>query len=284
MKLNKLVNVIISAYIALLFIYSFLMSVEIQSSQYIYSNYDQARDTYVSYFINKYHIDPEYPPWGSFRKEYHLKNNKIYYYLLAPFSFTSDGSSLLYFCSFWFVLVIPLVFILTSLISNKYAGVLAATIIFQSEFIRNVSGLPLQPLFTPTILLIFLIFLVLAKKNNSILYFLISTVVLFLGIQIHLSFLRFVILYLWVFLGLFKDFKLNNRIFLVLISLVFFSLFLFLNTDFFDEYSITGARIQMVSYKSFKEILLGGLMNDYMVIFGKNLVFLYLFLFFVQIY
>lgn len=281
-KFNKkhITNIFIAFYIVLLSVYWFLIGVKIQSSRYLYSNYDQARDTYVSYFINKYHSDPLCPPWGSFRKEYHLKNSTIYYYLLAPFSFTNDGSSLLYFCAFWFSLLIPLVFILTSLISNKYAGVLAATIMFQSTFIGIVSGLPLQPLFTPTILLVFLIFLVLAKKNNSVLCFLISTIILFLGVQVHLSFLRFLVLYFWVFLMLFKKFKANSRFLLILILLVLLGSILFLNTDFFDLYSITNSKIQMVSYNSFKEIFLRELFNGYRIIFGEKLIFFYIYLIF----
>lgn len=285
MKISKkIINLFIFVYITFLFVYSFLVNVEKQSLHSMYFDHDQLRDTYVSYFINEHRQDPNYPPWcGNCRKEYHLRNSKLYYYLLAPFSFTSDGSSLLYFCSFWFSVSIPLVFILTFLISsNKYAGILAATIMFQGNFMDYVIQMPYQPLFTSTMSIIFLIFLILAKNKDSIWYFLFSTVALFLGIQFHLSFLPLIILYLWVFLVLFGKLKLNGKLFLCLILVSFLRFFLVFNTDFFsdDTYSPVFSSIQIASFGNFGKILLNGMINDYKNIFGSHFIFFYIFLLF----
>lgn len=276
-----LLNISIFLYIGLLFVSIFLINLKRQSLYYPLYEQDQARDTYISYFINRHGITPDYAPWcGNCRKEYHLTNSKIYYYLLAPFSFTRDGSSVLYFCSFWFSLTVPLVFVLTMLLSNKYAGVLAATIMFQSDFMKYIDWMPYQPFFTPTMSVIFLIFLVLSKKNNSVFYFFLSTVALFLGIQFHLSFILLIILYLWVFLELLKKSKFKIKILLSLISLIFIIFFLFFNTNFIVDSQNNFMPMQVASAITFKKILILSLINDYKSIFKENWFFLYIFLLF----
>jgi len=284
MKFNKIINFFTYIYIIFLFIYSFLINVtRLGYSNDVFYYPDKVRDACVSQFINKYNIKPEEAPWcGNCKQEYHLKNSKIYYYLLAPFSFSNDGSSLLYFCSFWFALMIPLVFILTTLTSNMYAGVLAATIMFQCNFmLKYITWMPYQSLFTPTMSIIFLIFLVLAKKYNSIWYFLFSSITLFLGIQFHLSFLLLGILYFWLFLKLFKELK-GRKLVIISIIIVFLGLFLFFNTDFIISLpdTVSYPSVQIASFSNFKTLLLKGIFDHYNDIFGKTYLFIYVFVLF----
>ncbi|MPM55552.1 hypothetical protein SDC9_102349 [bioreactor metagenome] len=281
MKFNKIVNFLAFIYIVFLFIYSFLVNVtRLGNSRDVFYYPDKVRDAHVSQFINKYNTKPAEAPWcGNCKKEYHLINSKIYYYLLAPFSFSSDGSSLLYFCSFWFALMIPLVFILTTLTSNIYAGVLAATIMFQSSFMsKYITWMPYQPLFTPTMSIVLLIFLVLAKKHNSIWYFLFSTITLFLGIQFHLSFLLLGVLYFWLFLKLFKDLK-GKKLVIISIFILFLGLFLFFNTDLIVGLpdSVSYPSVQIASFSSFITLLSKGLFDHYNDIFGKTYLYIYVF-------
>jgi hypothetical protein len=196
-KVNFFSKLLTTIVLIFLVVTTFFYFNNIQSTNPVLLANDPARDTLITSLIYSGQTDtPPAPMCGGCQKYPFIKNSNIIYYFFSFLIKKDPVNEILFICSIFSVSFIVFVYLFVKNISeNVYTALFASLITAISPlFYKNIAPtmMPYQPLYIPSLSALFLWVASVNIKKKSVFLFFLSSLILFLGIQLHLSFLVFI--------------------------------------------------------------------------------------------